>query len=231
MNDYADIVRNGLWQNNPGLVQLLGLCPLLAVTGTLINGLTLGLATLFVLTGSNVAISVIRRAIPSAVRIPVFIVIIATLVGVVELVMHAYFYDLWGILGIFVPLIVTNCVIMGRAEAFASRWSTSRAAVDALAMGGGFTAVLLVLGALREFIAQGTLLADADLLFGPIAAGWTVQLTPPGMGVLLAALPPGAFISLGLLVALKHWIDKQLAQPSTDAQPAAQTSDTPASPS
>lgn len=217
---YTDIARNGLWDNNPGLVQLLGLCPLLAVSNTLINGLGLGIATTLVLLCSNAAVSSIRGIVRSEVRIPIFVMIIAALVTAVELGMNAYFHQLYRILGIFIPLIVTNCVIIGRAEAFAARNSLPRAAADGLLMGAGFTAVLIVLGGMRELLGQGTLLAGADLMFGPGAADWSIALFGPDYpGLLLMVLPPGAFLGLGLLIALKNWVDARLAAPAAATEP------------
>jgi len=206
VSNYRDIAREGLWTNNPGLVQLLGLCPLLAVTGSTINGLGLGIATTLVLVGSNLAVSFIRHAVHPEVRIPVFVMIIASLVTAVELAMNAFFHDLYRVLGIFIPLIVTNCMIIGRAEAFASRSPVPRALADGLFMGLGFTAVLVTLGAMRELLGQGTLLADAQMMFGA-AVDLTLRPIPGFDGFLLAVLPPGAFIGLGLLVAAKNWID------------------------
>jgi len=206
MSSYRDIAQEGLWTNNPALVQLLGLCPLLAVTGTAINGLGLGIATTIVLIGSNLAVSFIRHAIHPDVRIPVFVLIIASLVTAVELTMNAFFHDLYRVLGIFIPLIVTNCTIIGRAEAFASRNPVPRALADGFFMGVGFTAVLIVLGGMRELIGQGTVLDGAEMMFGT-AVDLSLQPIPAYDGFLLAVLPPGAFIGLGLLVALKNRID------------------------
>ncbi len=202
----GNLAKQGLWRNNPGLVQLLGLCPLLAVTGTTINGLGLGVATLFVLAGSNLIVSLLRPWLRQEIRIPVFVLVIASLVTTVELVMNAWFHDLYRTLGIFIPLIVTNCAIIGRAEAFASRNAPIPALVDGLMMGLGFALVLVVLGAGRELIGLGTLFAGAEHLFGPAAAGWEVAI-PDYRGFLLAVLPPGAFIGLGLLIAGKNAID------------------------
>ncbi len=216
---YGNIVRDGLWTRNAGLVQLLGLCPLLAVTGTMINGLGLGIATTVVLVGSNVVVSLSRRALRPEIRIPVFVMIIATFVTVVELVMNAWFHELFRILGIFIPLIVTNCAIIARAEAFASRNSLPRALTDGLSMGLGFTLCLMALGGLREALSQGTLLADAHLMFGEGARHLTITLVPEYKGFLLAALPPGAFIGLGLLIALKNVIDRRLQQPAPAPEP------------
>jgi electron transport complex protein RnfE len=217
MTGYKDIVRDGLWSNNVGLVQLLGLCPLLAVTGTLINGLGLGLATLVTLVASNVIISLIRKLVRPEVRIPVFVLVIASVVTVIELTMSAYLYGLYKVLGIFIPLIVTNCSIIGRAEAFASRNSVGRAFADGLSMGLGFLLVLVTLGGLREAIGQGTLLSGAHLMFGEAARGWTVTLIGDYSGFLLAVLPPGAFMGLGLLIALKNVMDKRRQQRAVPA--------------
>lgn len=199
------IWRQGLWDNNPGLVQLLGLCPLLAVTNTAVNGIGLGIATLLVLVASNLTVSALRGFLAAEIRIPVFVLIIASLVTAVDLLARAYLHELSLTLGIFLPLIVTNCTILARAEAFASRQPPARALADGLAQGLGFGAVLLVLGAGREILGNGTLLADAHLLFGPAAAGWELRLFAD-RGLLLAVLPPGAFIGLGLLVALRQWL-------------------------
>jgi len=209
MNDvaYSRIIGDGLWNNNAGLVQLLGLCPLLAISNTLINGLGLGLATTLVLLGSNMTISSIRNLVRPEVRIPVFVMIIASFVTTIELLMNAFLHELYLILGIFIPLIVTNCAIIGRAEAFASKQSVPRAALDGLAMGIGFTLVLVVLGGLREVVGQGTLFSQAYLMFGEAAREITLQVIEDYRGFLLAILPPGAFIGLGLLIALKNMID------------------------
>ena len=208
------IVIDGLWKNNPGLVQLLGLCPLMAVTNNAINGLGLGMATIIALVTSNVAISTVRHYIRPEIRIPAFIMIIAANVTIVDLLMNAFFHDLYVILGIFIPLIVTNCAVLGRAEAFASKHSPAEAALDSFMMGLGFTFVLITLGGLREVIANGTLFSQAHLMFGESAKALTLHLSNDFHGLLLAALPPGAFIGLGLLVAAKNWIDARLARPA-----------------
>lgn len=203
MNDpsYTRILKDGLWMNNPGTVQLLGLCPLLAVTTTAINGLGLGLATTLTLVASNVTVSLIRKLVRPEVRIPVFVLIIASIVTVIELAMNAWLHDLYLILGIFIPLIVTNCAIIGRAESFASRQSVDRALLDGLAMGIGFTLVLVTLGGMREIIGQGTLLAHANLMFGAFGEHLSLTLIDNYRGFLLAILPPGAFLGLGFLIA------------------------------
>jgi Na+-translocating ferredoxin:NAD+ oxidoreductase subunit E len=211
-SNYNEITNNGLWTNNVALVQLLGLCPLLAVTGTVINGLGLGLATLLTLVASNISVSLIRNWVRPEVRVPVFVLIIASIVTTIQLSMNAWFYELYQVLGIFIPLIVTNCSILARAEAFASKNKVIPSAIDGLMMGLGFTAVLVFLGAMREAIGRGTLLADAHLMFGSIAENWTFVLFDNYSGLLLAILPPGAFIGLGLIIAMKNVIDKKMAK-------------------
>jgi electron transport complex protein RnfE len=223
-SSYASIARDGLWTNNPGLVQLLGLCPLLATSNNLINGLGLGLATALALAASNVCVSLIRNVVRPEIRIPVFVLVIAAIVTVIELAMNAYLHDLYLVLGIFIPLIVTNCNLIGRAEAFASKNSPGRALMDGVMMGLGFALVLVVLGALRELIGQGTLLAQAHMMFGEGARGWTLHLLGDYRGFMLAILPPGAFIGLGLIIALKNVIDARLqrrAQHIVVAEPVA----------
>ena len=222
---HREIWLDGLWHNNQALVALLGLCPLLAVSNTAINGLGLGLATTLVLALSNSTVSIIRNWIRPEIRVPVFVLVIASFVTAVELAMNAWFHELYKILGIFIPLIVTNCTILGRAEAFASRNGLLRSLSDGLAIGLGFTAVLVTLGASRELIGQGTLFADAHLMLGEAARGLTLRLGDAWPGVLLAILTPGAFIGLGCLIALKNIIDKRAASrrpaalPIGDAQP------------
>jgi electron transport complex protein RnfE len=206
--NYQKIIRDGLWDNNPAIAQILGLCPLLAVTGTVINALGLGIATTLVLIGSNLTVSMIRNQVPNEIRIPVFVLVIAGFVTIIELLMHGFLYELYTVLGIFVPLIVTNCAIIGRAEAFASKNAIWPSLVDALSMGFGFTGVLIALGAMREILAQGTLFADASIMLGEWAG--TITLIDNYDGFLLAALPPGAFIGLGLILALKNIIDDRM---------------------
>ncbi|MBT8441605.1 MAG: electron transport complex subunit E [Gammaproteobacteria bacterium] len=198
------IFRNGLWQENPGIVQLLGLCPLLAVSNTLVNSLGLGVATIFVMCMTNLLVSMTRRLTHHDLRLPVFVLVIATFVTLVELLFKAWLFDLHLALGIFLPLIVTNCMILGRAEAFASRQPLLPAVVDGFAHGLGFAWVLVLLGGARELIGSGTLLRNAEFLFGPAAEGWQVHFGAAPSGLLLAILPPGAFIGLGLLVAARN---------------------------
>jgi len=214
MNSYTQIIKNGLWKNNQAFVALLGLCPLLAVSNTVINGLGLGIATTITLILSNSIVSLIRNQVGSEIRLPVFVLIIASIVTAIELIMNAFFYELYLILGIFIPLIVTNCSIIGRAEAFASKNPMGASFFDGLGMGLGFTAALVILGAVREVLGSGTLFANAHLMFGEAARNMTIHVMTDYEGFLLAILPPGAFIGLGLLIALKNVIDKKLAEPA-----------------
>ncbi len=217
---FRELSIDGLWRNNPALVQLLGLCPLLAASGTVATALGLGLATTLVLMLSGLAVSLVRAAVPDAVRLPVFVLIIATAVTCIELLMQAYAYELFELLGIFLPLIVTNCAVLARAERFASRHPPGPALYDGFIMGVGFTGVLLVLGVVRELLASGALFADMDLLFGPDASSWRIVLWPDYQPFLLAALPPAAFILTGLLIALKNLVDTHLQRRRAAAQPA-----------
>lgn len=212
MTQYTQIIREGLWTNNPGFVQLLGLCPLLAVTGTVINGLGLGIATTLILIASNVTVSLIRNIIPNEIRLPVFVLVIASFVTAIEMILKAFYYDLYLALGIFIPLIVTNCSVIGRAEAFASKQPVNYAFFDGLMMGLGFTFSLVTLGSLRELLGQGTLFDQAELMFGQTAQWMTITVFDNYHGFLLAVLPPGAFFGLGLLIALKNLIDRRLNQ-------------------
>ncbi|WP_448703164.1 electron transport complex subunit E [Pseudomonas sp. FEMGT703P] len=221
MASYREIVVNSLWKNNPGLVQLLGLCPLLGVSNSVVNALGMGLATALVLACSNAAVSLIRNAVTDAVRLPAFVMIIAALTTCTELLMQAFTYELYQILGIFIPLITTNCIILGRAEAFAAKNKVSHAAFDGLMMGIGFGLVMVVIGAVRELLGTGALFANMQLLFGPIAANWQLTLFSDYKGFLLAILPPGAFLVLGLLVAGKNRIDEHLAAKAKAQEPEA----------
>jgi electron transport complex protein RnfE len=206
----AEISQNGLWKNNVALVQLLGLCPLLAVTSTTINGIGLGIATLVTLLLSNTLVSLIRDMVRREVRLPVFVLIIASIVTIIELVMKAWFYELYLVLGIFIPLIVTNCSIIGRAEGFASRNTVAASALDGFMMGLGFLIVLAVLGMLREIIGFGTIFANADLMFGESAKALEIILNKDYEGFLLAILPPGAFFGLALLIVGKNLIEDRI---------------------
>ncbi|MUL17901.1 electron transport complex subunit E [Aliivibrio fischeri] len=220
MASHKELIKNGLWDNNPALVQLLGLCPLLAVSATVTNALGLGIATILVLVGSNLIVSLVRQWIPQEVRIPVFVMIIASLVTCVQLLMNAYAYGLYLSLGIFIPLIVTNCIIIGRAESFASKNDPLPAVLDGLWMGIGMTAVLVLLGAMREILGNGTLFDGADLLLGDWATILRIELFHVDSHFLLAMLPPGAFLGVGFLIALKNVIDKKMAdrQPKEKAE-------------
>ena len=210
--EYKELAWQGLWKNNPGLVQLLGLCPLLAVTSTVVNALGLGIATMFVLICSNATVSAIRQWVPKEIRIPIFVLIIAAFVTCVQLLMNAYTYDLYQSLGIFLPLIVTNCAIIGRAEAYASKNPVKQASFDGLMMGLGFLLVLVVLGGIREILGQGTLFDGANLLFGSWASVLKIEIYHLDNQFLLAILPPGAFIAMGFLIAGKNIIDSKIAQ-------------------
>ena len=220
MSSYREIAINGLWKNNPGLVQLLGLCPLLGVSNSVVNALGMGLATAVVLAASNAAVALIRNQVTDAVRLPVFVMIIAALTTCIELLMQAFTYELYQILGIFIPLITTNCIILGRAEAFAAKNSVAHATFDGLMMGSGFGLVMLAIGSVRELLGTGALLANMQLLLGPMAADWQMTVFNNYPGFLLAILPPGAFLVLGLLIALKNRLEQSLAERAKAAQPA-----------
>jgi Na+-translocating ferredoxin:NAD+ oxidoreductase subunit E len=210
MNDnmtiYGKIFRDGLWDNNVAMGQMLALCPLLAVTTSATNGLGMGLASLAVLILTNAIISAVRNIISPQVRIPVLIVLIATVVTLVDMAINAFMHDLYKVLGLFIALIVTNCAIFGRAESFASKNTVPLAIADALAMGIGFTWVLVAVGGMREIIGSGTLFANASLLLGNSFAWLETTVIPHYSGILLAILPPGAFMALGILIALKRII-------------------------
>lgn len=208
---YQKIALDGLWHNNTATVQLLGLCPLLACSNSVVNALSLGLATTLALASSNAAVSLIRHHIPNTLRLPIFVLIIASFVSCIELIMHAFTYQLYQALGIFIPLIVTNCALLGRAEAFASKHNTRLATFDGLMVGIGFTLVLILLGAMRELLGNGTLFANMHLLFGDIAKSWTLTI-PDYKKFLFFVLPPSAFVGLGLIIAAKNVIDDVIKQ-------------------
>lgn len=220
LHEFKDIFYNGLWKQNPGVAQLLGLCPLLAISNSVINAVSLGLATTMVMALSGSGIAAIRQYVPNEVRIPVYILIIAVLVTVVQLLMNAYVYELYVVLGIFIPLIVTNCIILARAESFASKNGVMASMMDGIAMGLGLTAVLAVLGGIREVFGHGTLLSGIDLVFGEAAKSLVITVVPNYHGFLLAILPPGAFIALGCLIALKNWINLRAEQKTAGKQSA-----------
>jgi len=212
MADYKELTVNGLWKNNPALVQVLGLCPLLAVSMSFSNSFSLGLATMAVLMCSNVSVSLIRHSTSDAIRLPAFVLIIAAFTTVIEILMQAYAYEMYQILGIFIPLIVTNCMILGRADAYASRNPILASAYDGFIMGAGFAVVMVLLGAIREIIGFGTLFDGMDLLFGPAAASWKLTISDEYRGFLFASLPPGAFVVCGILMAAKNSIDMKMEE-------------------
>ena len=210
MSAYKEITWNGLWKQNSILAQLLGLCPLLAVSTNLVNAVSLGLATILVMMLANFAISALRALIPYEIRIPVFILIIAALVTVVDLAFNAFLHDMYLVLGIFIPLIVTNCIVLARVEAFAAKNGLRSATLDGLMMGVGFVWVIALLGAVREFVGQGTLFSGIEMIF-PTLSG--IQILPADYpGFLIAMLPPGAFFVLGLLIAGRNWLDARANQ-------------------
>ena len=206
-----EIVRNGLWDQNIVFSQLLGLCPTMAVTTSGTNGLGMGLATTFVLVGANILVSCIRDSVSPQVRLPVFIVVIATLVTLVDMGLNAWMHDLYRVLGLFIALIVVNCAVLGRAESFASRSTVLASALDGLCMGIGFTVALTAIGLIRELIGMGTLFNQASLLLGPNFAFLEMQVFPNYGGVLMMVLPPAGFLVLGLLLALKRVLERRSA--------------------
>ena len=207
MSIYKQIVLNGLWKQNPGVVQLLGLCPTLAVTTSLVNGVSLGLATVLVMAAANGAISPVRRFVPNEIRVPVFILVIAVLVTVIDLSINAFAHQLHKVLGIFIPLIVVNCIVLARVESFAAKNAPIPSILDGFMMGTGLTLVLGLLGGMRELVGKGTLFSGLDLVFGPSAKQFVLTLPADYPGFLLAALPPGAFLGLGILIATRNWIE------------------------
>jgi len=207
-SQYIEITQDALWRKNVGFVQLIGLCPLMAVTSTVINGLGLGIATMLTLIATNMVISLMRGVIPDEVRLPVFVILIAAIVTVIEVLTKAFYYDLYMILGIYIPLIVTNCAVIGRAEAFAFKNPVGKAMLDGFMTGMGFTVALVLLGGIRELLGYGTLFSQAELMFGESARVLTVTVFEHYRGFLLAILPPGAFFGLALLIATKNWLDR-----------------------
>ncbi len=202
----AEISKQGLWTNNPAMVQMLGLCPLLAVSNTIINGLVLGLLTLLVLACASLMISLIKNWLDESTRLPAQIMVIATFVTLADLLLQSYSFEMHQRVGLFVALIVTNCVILGRAESFARRNGAGYALLDGTMMGLGFLLAIVSLSGIREILGQGTLFAQADIIFGEVGRHWLITL--PFDGILLIALPPGAFLTFGCLIALKNWIDQ-----------------------
>ena len=202
------LVSEGLWRNNPSLVQMLGLCPLLAVSGSLVTSLGLGITTLLVLTASNVVVSLLRNVTARETRLPSQILIIAVFVTAADIVLQAWFFELHQRIGLFIALIVTNCTLLGRAEVYASRNPVLVSAVDGFMMGLGFLWVLLAMGAVREILGHGTLFHNMHLLLGPVAENSTIEIADSGF--LLMVLPPGAFLTLGCLIALKNLITRDV---------------------
>ncbi len=211
IQQYKPIATDGLWKNNAVFAQMLGLCPLLAVSNTVVNALGLGLATIMVLILSNMSVSLIRNIVRPEIRLPVFVVIIASAVTTIELIIHAWFHELYLVLGIFIPLIVTNCAIIARAESFASKNTVGKSMFDGLMTGLGFALVLVTLGALREIIGMGTLFSNAHIMFGEGMQWLTIEVFSNYEGFLLAVLPPGAFMGLAVLLALHNLINNKIA--------------------
>ncbi|HEY9210089.1 MAG TPA: electron transport complex subunit E [Methylotenera sp.] len=212
MSNYKEITVNALWKQNPGVVQLLGLCPTLAVTTTAVNGISLGLATALVMAASNGAVSPVRKLVPSEIRVPVFILIIAALVSIIDMSINAFAHPLHKVLGIFIPLIVVNCIVLARVESFAAKNTFVPSVLDGFMMGIGLTLVLGLLGGMREVIGKGTLFSGLDLVFGPEAKHFVLTVIPDYHGFLLAVLPPGAFLGLGALIALRNWAEVRNAK-------------------
>lgn len=222
MSTFREIAHNGIWKQNTSLVQLLGLCPLLAVSSTFVNGVSLAIATIFVMALSSGVVASVRSFIPHEIRIPVFILIIAALVTMVDLAMNAWLHELYLVLGIFIPLIVVNCIVLARVEAFAAKNTPLVAAWDGAMMGVGMVVAIAVLGGLREIIGTGLLFSGIEMV---IPGTRPLQLFPEGYpGFLVAILPPGAFIVLGFMIAGRNWLDaraEQRARLSAPAQAAA----------
>ncbi len=210
MSAFNDIARNGVWKQNTLLVQLLGLCPLLAVSTTLVNAASLGLATILVMMLANLVIASLRALIPYEIRIPVFVLIIAALVTVVDLAFNAFLHDLYLVLGIFIPLIVTNCIVLARVEAFAAKNGLAAATFDGVMMGVGFLWVIALIGGMREVVGQGTLFAGIEMIFPALSGIHVLPADYPGFLVMI--LPPGAFFTLGLLIAGRNWIEARANQ-------------------
>ncbi|GAB7129359.1 electron transport complex subunit E [Silvimonas sp. JCM 19000] len=210
-SEVRTISHNAVWKQNPTVVQILGMCPTLAMTTTLVNGTSLGLATALVMACSGGCVALLRSFVPNELRNPVFILIIAAAVTILDLAMNAYLHALYNVLGIFIPLIVTNCIVLARSEAFASKNGVAQSTLDGFMMGIGGTVVLAVLGGLREIIGKGTLFSGVDLVFGAAAKGWVLHLVPADLNYqfLFVVLPPGAFIGLGFLVAGKAALDRR----------------------
>ncbi len=217
MSAFGEIARNGIWKQNTSLVQLLGLCPLLAVSTSFVNGVSLAIATIFVMALASGVVASVRNLIPHEIRIPIFILIIASLVTMVDLAMNAWLHELYLVLGIFIPLIVVNCIVLARVEAFAAKNAPLAAAWDGAMMGVGMVVAIAVLGAVRELVGTGALFGGIDMI---IPGSHPLQVLPQDYpGFLVAILPPGAFIVLGLLIASRNWLDaRSLARPPRQAR-------------
>ncbi|MDY0011971.1 MAG: electron transport complex subunit E [Rhodocyclaceae bacterium] len=218
--EIGKLARDGLWDNNVVTGQLLAMCPTMAVTATATNGLGMGLATTAVLVASNILVASLRNFIPAEVRIPIFVVLIASLVTVVDMTINAWLHELYKVLGLFIALIVVNCAILGRAEAFASKAPVLDSAFDGLFMGLGFTLALTVIGGIREVLGSGTLFANAHLLLGPAFTFLEVELPSAGSGALLMILPPGGFLVLAGILVAKRLFDERMAARKAAASPA-----------
>ena len=217
-DEFRTIAGNGIWKQNTSIAQILGLCPLLAVTTNAVNGIMLSLATILVMALANVAVASLRNFIPHEIRIPVFILIVAALVTIVDLLFNANLHELYLVLGIFIPLIVTNCIVLARVEAFAAKNPPLQSTIDGVFMGIGMLWTLALLGALRELLGSGTLFGGIDMVFPALSP---IQLLPESYpGFLLALLPPGAFILLGCMIAWKNWLDARAAQRAGRKPPA-----------
>jgi electron transport complex protein RnfE len=215
MSQFTEIAHNGLWKQNPGVVQLLGLCPTLAVTTTVVNGVSLGLATALVMAASNGAVSPVRKFVPDEIRVPVFILVIAALVTMIDLAIHGFAEPLHKVLGIFIPLIVVNCIVLARVESFAAKNAPAPAIWDGFMMGIGLTVVLALLGGIRELVGKGTLFSGLDLALGPQFKTYILTVIPDYQGFLLAILPPGAFLGLASLIAIRNWAEIRKTKPNT----------------
>ncbi len=215
MSQFKEIAHNGVWKQNPGVVQLLGLCPTLAVTTSVVNGVSLGLATALVMAAANGAVSPVRKFVPDEIRVPVFILVIAALVTMIDLAIHGFAEPLHKVLGIFIPLIVVNCIVLARVESFAAKNEPAPAIWDGFMMGIGLTIVLALLGGIREVVGKGTLFSGLDLAFGPAFKSYILTVIPDYHGFLLAILPPGAFLGLASLIALRNWAELRKTTPNT----------------
>jgi electron transport complex protein RnfE len=217
MSEFKEIAYNGLWKQNTGVVQLLGLCPTLAITTSAVNGLSLGLATAIVMACANGAVSPVRKFVPSEIRVPVFILVIAALVTVIDLAIHGFAEPLHKVLGIFIPLIVVNCIVLARVESFAAKNTPAPAMWDGFMMGLGLTIVLGILGGIREIIGKGTLFSGLDLAFGASFKPYVLTVIPNYHGFLLAILPPGAFLGLACLIAARNWAEQRKSKTTPQA--------------